>query len=231
VTGFPASGVSVIVPVRDGERYLAEALGSILAQTHAPAEVIVVDDGSTDDTAGVAAGFGAPVRLVEQAPAGVSAAMNHGLGEATGALVASLDADDLWVADKLALQVAALEADQSLDIVFGYAEPFVSPDLSPAERATLAVPAGPLPGWSKGSMLARRAALDRVGPFDEALRLGDFVDWHARAVDAGLRMQMLPEVVLRRRLHATNTGRGAVEARVDYARVARAALHRRRAPG
>jgi glycosyltransferase involved in cell wall biosynthesis len=223
------SRVSVIVPVRDGERYLAEALDSILAQSHPAVEVIVVDDGSTDGTAGVVEGFGAPVRRVAQAPAGVGAAMNHGLREAGGELIASLDADDLWTPDKLARQVAALETDPSLDIVFGHAVNFASPDLDSAERARLAVPAGALPGYSKGAMLARRAAVDRVGPFDESLRVGDFVDWHARAVDAELRMEMLPEVVLRRRLHAANSGRGAGEARVDFVRVARAALHRRRA--
>src|SRR5262249_41927852 len=80
--------VSVVVPVRDGERYLAEALDSILAQTHAPLEVIVVDDGSTDRSAEIARGFAPRVRCVSQEHRGVAAARNHGVSLARGEAIA-----------------------------------------------------------------------------------------------------------------------------------------------
>jgi glycosyltransferase involved in cell wall biosynthesis len=223
------SGVSVVVPVRDCERYLAEALESVLGQTLAPAEVIVVDDGSADGTPEVIARFAGRVRALRQAPAGLAAAVNRGFEHARGAMVASLDADDLWAPDKLALQVAALEADPGLDLVLGHVELFHSPDLDARTRATVAGPPGVRAGFLRGAMLARREALARVGPFDTRWRIGEFVDWYARAVDAGLRMAVLPQVVLRRRIHAANTTLRAADARGDYARVVKAALDRRRA--
>ncbi len=225
------SDVSVIVPVRDGERYLAEALRSIAGQSPAPAEVIVVDDGSTDGTARVAAEFGAPVRCVSQAPAGVATAVNRGLKEARGDLIASLDADDLWTAGKLAVQLETLRREPELDVVFGHVEHFLSPDLSPRQRAAIRLPAEPLAGYSRGTMLARREAMRRAGPFDPRWRVGDFVDWWARAQEAGLRHRMLPDVLMRRRLHGANLGARRRDDRVDYARLVHAAVRRRRAAG
>ena len=94
--------ISCIVPVYNGERYLAETLQSILGQRVGPLEVIVVDDGSTDGTAGVARRFGSAIRVLHQTNAGPAAARNLGLSEARGDFVAFLDADDLWKPDKLA---------------------------------------------------------------------------------------------------------------------------------
>jgi glycosyltransferase involved in cell wall biosynthesis len=226
---MPMSSVGVVVPVRDGGRYLGEALESVLAQTAPPREVIVVDDGSVDGSAEVAAGYGEPVRVVEQEPAGIAAALNRGVAECGCKLVAMLDADDLWTPRKLELQGAALAADPTLDAVFGFAEEFISPELSETERARIALPTGASPWRSKATMLARRTLFERVGPFDGRWRVGDFVDWYARAEEAGIRAPILQGVVLRRRLHPGNYGRSDAADRTDYARIARSALRRRRA--
>ena len=102
--------VSVVVPAYNRAHQIAGLLRSVLAQTRPPLEIIVVDDGSTDDTESVCAGFGSALRYVRQANAGVSAARNHGASFARGELIAFADSDDAWRADKLAAQVAALEA-------------------------------------------------------------------------------------------------------------------------
>jgi len=94
--------ISCIVPVYNGERYLKEALDSILVQTHCPLEIIVADDGSTDGTASVVAGYGEGVKHLWQPNAGETAARNMGLSAAQGEFVAFLDADDLWHPEKLA---------------------------------------------------------------------------------------------------------------------------------
>jgi glycosyltransferase involved in cell wall biosynthesis len=221
--------VSVIVPVRDGERYLAEAVRSVLDQSYEHVEPIVVDDGSEDGTPGVLSALGGAVRSIRQEPAGTAAAVNHGVELARGDFLAFLDADDLWTPDKLELQMAALASDCELDAAFGHVRQFHSPDLGEAQRAAIDCPPDPVPGLSKGTMLIRRDAFERVGRFDTAWRVGDFVDWYARAQERGIASTMLPDVVMLRRLHAGNSTLRRPEALVDYARVARAALERRRA--
>lgn len=221
--------VSVVIPVRDGARYLPAAIDSVVGGSVSPAEVVVVDDGSTDSTAEIAADRGDPVRIIRSPPRGVASATNLGLAEVARELVAFIDADDLWSASKLELQLDALAADSTLDAVFGHAREFQSPDLTPAERAEVEPRPGNHPVRLRSTMLAWRALFDRVGPFDESLRVGEFVDWHARASELGMRSRMLEETVLHRRLHASNLGRRAAGDRIDYVRVARAALRRRAA--
>jgi glycosyltransferase involved in cell wall biosynthesis len=204
--------------VRDGERHLAEAVESVLAQSPAPLEVVVVDDGSTDGSATVARSFGGIVSCVSQPPLGVAAAVNRGVDVVRGGLVAFLDADDLWQPEKLALQLVALRERPALEAVFGHVVNFGE------SRA----PGMPLPGYVRGTMLIRRAAFDRVGPF-AGWRLGEFVEWYARAVDAGLETLLLPEVVLLRRVHDTNTGVRLRDERDEYARMLKSVLDRRRA--
>jgi glycosyltransferase involved in cell wall biosynthesis len=221
--------VSAVIPVHNGERYLAEAIESALGQTVAPLEVIVVDDGSTDDCAGVAARYGFRVRYVRQPRAGAGAARNRGADLALGEYIAFLDADDLWVPDKLERQLAAFEAVPPPDAVFGHVEQFHSPDLDEETRSRVQCPEGAMAGYHPGAMLITREAFLRVGHFETSWGVGEFVDWYARAVEKGLRCAMLPGVVLRRRLHATNQGMTKRAEQADYARILKAALDRRRA--
>ena len=107
--------ISCIVPAYNGERYLGQTIDSILGQTYRPIEVIVVDDGSTDRTADVAAGYGAPVRLISQPNAGPAAARNTGIEAARGVFLAFLDSDDLWHEEKLERQMQRFAARPELD--------------------------------------------------------------------------------------------------------------------
>jgi len=223
-----AERISVVIPVRDGERYLAEAIDSVLSGSRAPDEVIVADDGSADGSAAVAEAIGEPVRVVRLPPTGIAAAVNAGIAAASGDLVAFIDADDLWTADKLERQVEALAGDPGLDAVFGLGREFLSPDLTAGERELIVVRPGDHAMRVRGTMLARREVLDRAGPLDEGLRVGEFVDWHSRAEGLGMRSATLDRLVLHRRLHGNNHGRRAQASRIDYVRVARAALERRR---
>jgi GT2 family glycosyltransferase len=100
--------VSVIIPTYNHAESLPQTVASILQQTHPPLEVIIVDDGSVDDTEGVCAGMPDPVRYIRQENAGVSAARNRGIAEARGEWVALADSDDLWDPGKLEVQLAAL---------------------------------------------------------------------------------------------------------------------------
>ncbi len=207
--------VSVIIPAYNAASYLSEAINSVLQQAGPSLEVIVVDDGSTDETGAVAASF-PQVRLIARQNGGIGAARNTGLREAAAPLVAFLDADDVWPEGRLAALYAAL--DDEVDAVFGQAVQFgVNREESPPQPALLA-----------GTMLIRRDACPRIGEFNENVKVGEFVDWWARAEEAGVRWMQVPDVVLRRRIHTTNTGIVHAGSRQDYTRVLRAALERRR---
>ena len=202
VDGF----VSVVIPVRDGAKYLGAAIDSVLAQTSPPHEVVAVDDGSLDDTPAVIAGYGDRVRGIRQPRQGNASALNRGIAAVTGEYVAFLDADDLWAPEKLALQLRVLEDDESIDAVFGLVQQFLSDDADPLLAEKVVIPSGSQPGISKTGMLVRRRVLDEVGGFDESRSNSDFTDWYARALEWGLRSRVPDVVVARRRIHGANLG-------------------------
>ncbi|MBD3561475.1 glycosyltransferase family 2 protein, partial [Planktothrix sp. FACHB-1355] len=111
--------VSAIIPVYNGEKYLAEAIKNVKNQDYQPLEIIVIDDGSTDRTPEVAAAFKDSIRYVSQPNSGPAAARNHGIRIANGDVIAFLDVDDLWSDDKLKLQANYLANNPSVGIVQG----------------------------------------------------------------------------------------------------------------
>ena len=220
--------VSVIMPCYNGERYLAEAIESALSQTHRPIEVIVVDDGSTDGSRQVAERFGDRIRWTQRDHSGIAGARNHGIELAQGEFLAFLDADDLWVEDKLARQVKALRDDPSAGIVSGEMEQFVSPELVGQIDSRIQFVAGVVSVRIPGSVLVRRSEFDRVGVFSTDLTTGEFMDWISRAGNAGVKSVQIPGVVLRRRIHDANHGILRKDAQSDYLKVVKAAMDRRR---
>ena len=223
--------VSCIIPVFNGERYLEETLRSVFAQSHRPVEVIVVDDGSTDRSAAIARGVEMPVVCLQQENAGHAAARNRGLAAATGAFVAFVDADDLWRPEKLARQLGILGERPELGVVFTHLENFWSPDADPSMRPTEEA-FRPLPGYTSVTMLARREVFARVGTFDVTLKHGNDRDWFCRAAEHGVPMAMMPDVLVRRRLHASNrSAELGGSSRAEYLRILKASLDRRRAGG
>lgn len=226
VSGVRNPTVTVIVPVFNGAQYLAEALHSILLQDYRPLDVHVVDDGSTDDSAAVAAAF-AHVHVHRLAHAGISASLNHGLNNSAGELVAFLDADDRWLPGKLTRQVAALHGDSTIDMVFGRMRQFVASQ-TPAGAAEVFYE--PQAGIHRSTLLIRRAAHQRAGDYSEHPDSHDFLEWYLRAVQTGLRHVMLDDVLADRRIHAQNLGRtGTLVQRQQYLRTLRAAISRQRA--
>jgi glycosyltransferase involved in cell wall biosynthesis len=193
--------VSVVMPAWNAERFIEEALRSILDQTVPPAQVVVVDDGSTDATAHLAASVGGPVTVIRQAHAGIGRARTAGVAATTSEFVALLDADDLWLPTKLERQLAVMDACPETDAVFCHIEEFSDPvDVPPpGVRRPSAVVAAAL----TSAALLRRPLLDRLGPFPTTL-VGDWAGWWARARAQGVREEFVPEVLVRRRLHGSN---------------------------
>jgi len=224
-----AQTVSVVIAVYNGERFLAECLESVLSQTVAPAEVIVVDDGSTDCSDSIVKRY-PTVRYHRIENVGQPAALNRGIGWSTGALLAFNDADDVWLPDKLERQLHCMHTTPTVDAVFGWCEQFHEQD-APAEAVeALTGERRRMLAQLPAAMLIRRAAFARVGDFDESLRIGSAVDWYHRAESCGLVMETLPDTLYRRRIHSDNLGwRERASANRAYLAVARRAIERRRA--
>jgi len=219
--------ISVIIPVYNGERYIAEAIESVLAQECPQIEIIVVNDGSTDRTEERLRSY-VNVHYVYQPRLGGASARNSGIRCSSGELLAFLDADDLWTRDKLKTQTALFRTDPDLDMIFGHVEQFYSPELEESLRGKIQFADGSMPGYVSGAMLVRKASFLKVGFFNEEFRIGEFIDWYTRALDYGLKSHLAPGVLLQRRIHDSNTGITERDSRKDYLRVLKASLDRRR---
>lgn len=201
------SKVSVVVPAYNQAHYLGRAIQSALEQTHRDLEVIVVDDGSTDDTAAVTQGFADPrLRYVYQANRGLSAARNSGLRHASGDFVSFLDSDDQFLPRKLELLLAELDRHPEAGLAAGLAIP-VDPDGQPIgqvfDKGLPAEGAQWLLGnpLHVGSVLLRRAWQEQVGYFDESLRSYEDWDLWLRLARAGCPMRWVAQPVSLYRFH------------------------------
>jgi glycosyltransferase involved in cell wall biosynthesis len=216
--------VSAIVPMKNAERYVGAALRSILGQKELPPdalEVLVVDNGSTDDSCEIVRRLAdSRCRLLHEPRPGAAAARNLGIEQARGEFLAFLDADDLWTPGKLRLQLAAFDADPSLDLVFGH---YVGIDAD----GLVASDATSAPAYSLCALLARRDRFMHVGLLSTDFRVGEFIDWYTRSEEAGLRHAVLGDVLLHRRVHGHNTTARTAGNRADYARIVRLAAARR----
>jgi glycosyltransferase involved in cell wall biosynthesis len=223
--------ISAILPVFNGERYLADALASAREQTLPPAEIIVVDDGSTDGSAALAVAGGA--RVIRQPNAGVAAARNRGLAAAAGDFIACLDQDDVWPRDRLAALAAAMAAHPEAGIVSGRIRVL---DRAIPGRRWSAVGDRELPvALNLGAALIRRSVFDAIGGFSGSVGSADDIEWYGRARDLGVRILQLDTVTLLYRWHGGNTSRDFPRLAGDIVSALKVSLDRRRrlpgAPG
>ena len=221
--------ISVIIPVFNGAAFLTEAVASIHAQQIPVSEIIIVDDGSTDETAAVAAGLGKGIRYAYQSNQGPHAAQNTGLALAQGKVIAFLDADDRWAVDKLNVQLPLLLSDLHPEIVLGFLQYIrlrktaggsceYQPFLEPFFGANCF-----------GAALFRREAFNKVGLLDSALICGGDVVWFLRAREQGLVMAAVDRITLFYRLHPGNITRHKTQRDHFLLQALKQSLDRRRA--
>ena len=202
--------VSVVIPTYNYGRFIADALRSVLAQSYPIAEIIVVDDGSSDNTELVVMEFGDRVRYVRQANAGVCAARNRGVAESTGELIAFLDADDTWEPEKTAKQVARFELDPEIGLVHcgtrefdGETDETIRLNLSGAEDELVEnlllwkEPGMPGPG---GTIMLSREAFEAVGGLDTRMKCGEDWDFCYR-IAREFKVGFIAEPLVNYRLH------------------------------
>jgi glycosyltransferase involved in cell wall biosynthesis len=219
--------VSVILSVYNGEKYLEEAIESLLAQTYTPIEIIIVNDGSIDRTEEVIAKYREVVRYLYQTNRGQPAATNLGISMAKGEYIAFLDADDLYLPDKTETQLQFLQHRPDMDCVFGMVEQFYSPELSIEARTKWVCPSQIFPGYLAAAGLFRRECFEKIGLFNEKQRIGVFIDWYMRACEKGLHHFLIETQVLKRRIHDNNMGIYSKNSRHEYVQIVKEALKRR----
>jgi glycosyltransferase involved in cell wall biosynthesis len=219
--------ISVIVPAYQRENHIGASLSSIVAQDYRPLEIIVVDDGSTDGTAAVAQSY-PHVTYVFQANQGPPCARNTGLTNCNGALIAFLDADDLWPPDKLEKQFDYLTRHPEVACVLGRMKNFLDEDIELPNWVGQEAMSDDSDALSLGAGLIRREVFDRVGGFDSSCWYGDDLDWFIRLREAGLKMAVMDEILLLRRIHSSNISRNQQALAKQYLRIIKAHIDRKR---
>lgn len=212
--------VSVIIPTFNYGRFIGGAIKSVLAQTYPIAEIIVVDDGSTDDTEEVVASFGEKVKYIRQENAGVCAARNKGVENSSGELIAFLDADDVWLPEKIEKQAAKFREDEQIGLVHCQMREF---DTETGKTVHLHLVGED--GWVAnslllydktiiigpgGSILVSRAAFEAAGGFDTRLKIGEDWDFCYR-VARQYKVGFVREILVDYRHHPKNSSRNAEE--------------------
>ena len=218
--------VSVVIPVHNGGRHLAACIESVLAQSYQPLDILVVNDGSTDDSGAVVRRF-AGIRHFEQSHQGAAAARNAGVMAARAAFIAFHDADDLCVPERIALQMAVLSAGPELGFCLARLQDFVDPGEGCSGVAASVDISRPRAGFIS-SGLFRAATLQQVGPFSTAFRRGEDIDWLLRAEEQAVPSAMIIRPLILRRLHRTNLSGDVAASHADLLRVIRGRLARTR---
>lgn len=207
---------SVIVPVFNGEKYLGEALGSVFADPFDSFEVIVVDDGSTDNTAEIARSF-PRVKYSYQPNQGVAVAVNNGIAKARGKYLSFLGSDDIWMPGRFARSFELLESRPDLQIILGQLIMFleagcIKPKNIPEEWLEKQMDSA-----GTGVMTARHTVFKQVGLFNPSYRTGSDTEWLLRAKEMRIDIENVPILFIRRRLHENNisvTGTSQAKANV-----------------
>lgn len=223
--------LSVVIPVYNGERYIQECLESVLGQSLKPSEIIVVDDGSSDQTMELVRAASRDILCLEQKRLGPAAARNRGVEAASGEYLAFIDADDLWTKEKLARQMSYLLGNPATDMVFGMMRQFFSPEADEAFKKRYACPDETAPGIHPGAILLKKETFLRIGFFDASLRMGEFIQWQARAQTLACVRHVLPDLVMLRRIHPANYGITHKDLRKDYLTIAKTMLARKKEQG
>jgi glycosyltransferase involved in cell wall biosynthesis len=196
--------ISVIMAVRNGERFLRDAIDSVRAQAYRPLEIVFIDGQSTDGTAAIARSY-PDIRYIPQETLGVANAYNLGVQSSRGELMAFLSHDDTWPPEKLTLQASYLSGHPEVEAVVAHVKFFLEPGCAFPSTLRESILEGDHPLRIPETLLARRRVFDRVGLFDSEIQAAEDMDWFARAVDLGVPIAVMDKVLLHKRIHDRNT--------------------------
>lgn len=225
--GEQAPTVSVILIVRNGAEFIAQALESIFQSQLRPLEIIVVDGDSSDETVAIAERFPL-VRVWRQTTKGIANAYNEGIQQAKGQYLAFISHDDVWMPGKLDLQIAYLQNHPETGAVLCHVEHFLEEgrQCPPGFRPELLGVARP--AWIMEALAARPAVFERVGGFDPSFAVSEDSDWFARALDGGVKLEVLPEMLVRKRVYGGNATLSGTQTNPLLLKALRSSIQRKR---
>jgi glycosyltransferase involved in cell wall biosynthesis len=219
--------VSVIIPVFNGEEFLGAAIESVYRQQPHPLEIIVVDDGSTDNTARIAKRFRPLVRYIYQANQGPAVARNTGLKVTEGDVIGFLDADDQWNDNRLNLQLMIFANNPQAEIILGHSQLIVKAYAS--DGTTVFQPySEPWLFLNFGSAIYRKSVFERIGFGDESLFYADDLDWFMRVREEQVHIIVHKDIVLLHRRHDRNLTHNKSIDQAHILRMFKKSLNRRR---
>lgn len=218
--------ISVIIPTKNGSSYIGEALRGIKSQNIDDIEIIVVDDGSDDNSAQIAESFGCVI-LKNQASKGYVAAKNAALKIAKGKYVIFHDHDDVMNQNALPQMLKELQENEEISAVMTQIQDFFSPELSEAERRKITIRSEPYFGLFSGAILMKKEVFDTIGLFDEAIKTGEIIQWQNKMNENNFKIKKLNIISVNKRTHSSNLGRiGKEEKSKDYAAILRAKIRK-----
>jgi len=217
--------ISVVIPVHNGARFIADAVGSVLAQEYEAMELIVVDDGSTDGLDAAIADLPVTVKYHRQPRQGPAAARNSGIALARGEVLAFLDVDDLWPTGVLK-ELVTVMLDDGSDVVTGWAQLALYDDTT-GTTTPVGVPQATFPYYI-GAAMYRRSVFDDVGLFDTDLQYAEDTDWFRRLQESDRVLQRVPLTTLVVRRHGANMTGGKSTVELGVVRALKKSLDRRR---
>jgi len=195
--------VSVVIPLYNYAKYIAAGLDSVFAQTYSPIEVIVIDDGSTDNSANVVRAY-SKVRYFYQKNQGVAVARNMGITQTTGEFIAFLDADDLWEPDKLKIQMQYMLENPEIIITATKVLSFLEPDTRIPTWFKSERELGETNGIVLSAVVVRSRIFSQIGDFSPSFCPSEDTEWLCRVKDAQINLVTIPKPLTLRRLHGYN---------------------------
>jgi glycosyltransferase involved in cell wall biosynthesis len=228
-TGNPL--VSVIIPVKNGGRFLSQAIESVLAQDYEPIELLVVDGRSTDNTPEVARQYESVRYILQEGDPGIAAARNLGIAESRGEFIAFISSDDYWDIEKLRLQVQRFVEEPELQYCITKVHFFLQPGSNIPRGFKPELLNNDFVGPMPESLLARKSLFQEIGGFDTSLSLLEDTDWFVRANDLHISKSVVDKALVNKRVHDSNISTDSGNGRAitsEFTKVMRWSIDRKR---
>lgn len=197
--------IEVIIPVFNGERFIAQAVQSVLNQSYPAGLIWVINDGSSDSTLQILTKLqeqNPQIQVISQENKGISAALNTALERVSSEWVAFLDSDDLWTEDRLKVQIEAKKEHPTAELFFGLMQEFE--DFQEGIPRRFKAREEIYSGMHRSTLLCRSELFASIGKFDESLVVGEFIEWFVQIRNANREYRVIPAVLAKRRIHGSN---------------------------